>query len=115
MQDPFDLAEELAKSIRALPEYEEYIRLKEAVLAGEENRLLIKRYKKLQFQAQTESMAGGEPSPELMATLSRLGETLAFDPLVGEFFAAEYRLNTVVAKVYKILGSVCDLGVDLFE
>lgn len=110
----YDKAHELAKQLQQCPEYEEYKRLKELVTADEKTKVLLADYKKLQLEAQAGYISGTEMSQESMDKLKKLGEVLAFNPYVTEYFAAEYRFQTVVGDVYKILSDACDLGFDLF-
>jgi len=60
-------------------------------------------------------LTGGEPSAETMDKLKKLGEVLQFNPDVSAYFAAEYKFQTVVSDVYKIIGDACDLGLDFLK
>lgn len=111
----YDKAHELAKELKKCPEYLEYARLKEAVSADEKTKALLADYKKLQIEAQAAYIAGGETSAETMDKLKKLGEVLAFNQDVTAFFAAEYRFQTLMGDVYKILGDACDFGLDLLS
>lgn len=110
----FDKAHDLAKELQKCPEYIEYKRLKEIVTADEKTKALLADYKKLQLEAQAGYISGKEMPQEMMDKLKKLGEVLAFNHDVTDFFAAEYRFQTLVGDVYKILGDACDLGFDLF-
>lgn len=109
----YDKAHELAGELKKCPEYIEYARLKEAVSVDEKTKALIADYKKLQFEVQAAYISGGEASEETMDKLKKFGEVLAFNKDVTEFFAAEYRFQTVMGDIYKILGEACDFGLDL--
>ena len=109
----YDKAHELALELKKCPEYLEYARLKEAVSVDEKTKALIADYKKLQLEAQAAYISGSETSGETMEKLKKLGELLAFNKDVTEFFAAEYRFQTVMGDIYKILGEACDFGLDL--
>lgn len=111
----YDKAHELAKEIKQNTDYIEYARLKEIVMADEKNKALLADYKKLQLEAQAMYIAGNEPKEETMEKLKKLGELLAFNSDVTAFFAAEYRLQTMLGDIYKILGEACDLGFDLLS
>ncbi len=110
-----DKASELASALEASPEYSEYKRLKEEVMSDETSAALVKQYKKLQFEAQAAVISGKQPDKDTMDRLQKIGEVLAFNPKAAEYFTAEYRFNTLVSDIYKILGKACDLGVDLFS
>lgn len=111
----YDKANELAKEIQDSPEYKEYSRLKAVVMANEQTKALLKDYKKLQFEAQAAYLAGNEPSAEAAEKIKKLGELLAFNNGVTEFFSAEYKFQTLVGDVYNIIGSACDLGLDFLK
>ena len=109
----YDKAHELAGALKKCPEFLEYARLKEMVTADEKTKALLADYKKLQLEAQASYIAGSEVSEETMDKLKKLGEVLAFNQDVTAFFAAEYRFQTLMGDVYKILGEACDFGLDL--
>lgn len=111
----YDKAHELAKEIKKNADYSEYARLKEIVMADERDKALLAEYKKLQLEAQAMYLSGSEPKEETMDKLKKLGELLAFNPDVTAYFAAEYRLQTILGDIYKILGDACDLGFDLLS
>ncbi len=110
----YDKAHALADEIKKCSEYCEYVRLKELVTVDEKTKALLADYKKLQLEAQAGYISGKEMSEETMDKLKKLGEILAFNKDVTEFFAAEYRFQTLVGDIYKIIGDACDLGFDLF-
>ncbi len=106
----YDKAHELANEIRKNPDYLEYARLKEIVTADEKTKALLSDYKRLQIEAQAAYLAGNEPKQETMEKLKSLGSLLAFNPDVTAYFAAEYRLQTMIGDIYKIIGDACGLG-----
>ena len=72
-------------------------------------------YKKLQFEAQAVYLSGREPEPAAMEKLKKLGEVLQFNQDVTQFFAAEYRFNTLIGDIYKIIGDACDLDLGMLH
>lgn len=111
----YDTANKLAKEIQDSAEYKEYKRLKEKVTADEQTKSLLKDYKKLQLEAQAAYISGSEPNSESMDKLKKLGEVLAFNHDVTEFFTAEYKFQTLISDVYRIIGDACDLGLDFLK
>ena len=111
----YDRANALAQDIKESSEFKEYKALKDEVMADATNKDLIRQYKTLQFEAQAALMTGGKPSDDTMDKLKKLGEVLAFNPKVTEFFAAEYKFNTIVSDIYKIIGDACELETGLFD
>jgi cell fate (sporulation/competence/biofilm development) regulator YlbF (YheA/YmcA/DUF963 family) len=111
----YDKANELARSIKESSEFKEYKQLKDIVFADEKNKTLIKEYKNLQLKAQTAYMTGTEPDSELMEKMQKLGEVLQFNKDVSEFFIVEYKFNTLIGDIYKIIGDACEIDLDLFK
>lgn len=111
----YDKAYDLAKEIQESVDYKEYARLKKIVTADEKTKGLLNDYKKLQVEAQASYLTGNEPSEETMDKLKKLGEVLQFNPEVSDFFAAEYKFQTMISDVYKIIGDACDLELDFLK
>ena len=111
----YDRAHQLAADIKQSEEFKTYKALKDELYAEETTKSLLKQYKQAQFEAQAMMMSGQQPGEELMDKLKKVGEVLAFNPKVTEFFAAEYKFNTIVSDIYKIIGDACELGTGLFE
>jgi cell fate (sporulation/competence/biofilm development) regulator YlbF (YheA/YmcA/DUF963 family) len=111
----YDKAHELADEIKKSDEYRVYAQLRELAMADEKNRMLISEYKKLQLEAQAAYLAGGEPPGETMEKLKQLGALLGFNKGVAEYLAAEYRMQTMIGDVYKIIGDACGLGLDFLS
>ncbi|MGI6152402.1 MAG: YlbF family regulator [Christensenellaceae bacterium] len=111
----YDKAHELARDIKETQEYKDYIAVRDEVYEDEQNKRMIRDYKKLNFELQTIYMAGKEPAEEDAAKLQKMGEVLQFNPKITEFFAKEYKFNTLVSDIYKIIGEACDIGVDFYD
>ncbi len=111
----YDKAHELAREISSSDEYRKYKELKDELYQNEASRSLIKQYKKLQFEAQAQIMSGSQPGSETMDKLKKLGDVLQFNPKASEFFIAEYKLNTMISDIYKIIGDACDIDVDFMK
>jgi len=113
MVNIYDKANELAALLKESDEYTSYKAKKEEVYADEANKKMIGDFKKLQFEAQATYLAGKEPPAELMEKIQKTGEVLQFNPKITEFFAAEYRLNTLVSDLYKLIFSdMTDIGME---
>ncbi|MEA4853586.1 MAG: YlbF family regulator [Christensenella sp.] len=115
MVNAYDKANELASIIKQTEEYKNYLKIKDEVYADEANKKMIKDYKKLQFEAQAAYLTGQEPSADLMDKIKKMGEVLQFNPKITEFFAAEYKFNSLVSDLYKIIGEACDVGANMFD
>jgi cell fate (sporulation/competence/biofilm development) regulator YlbF (YheA/YmcA/DUF963 family) len=111
----YDKVYELASELKKCGEYIEYARLKALVTADEQTKNLLADYKKLQLEAQAGYLTGREPEAETMDKLKKLGEVLAFHKDMTAFFAAEYRFQTLISDVYRIIGDACDMGLDFLN
>lgn len=111
----YDKANELAKLIQQSDEYKSYKELKDKLYSDEKTKVLLIDYKKLQFEAQAVYLSGREPEPAAMEKLKKLGEVLQFNQDVTQFFAAEYRFNTLIGDIYKIIGDACDLDLGMLH
>lgn len=111
----YDKAHDLAKEIKNCEDYKEYARLKELVMADEQTKSLLSDYKKLQLEAQASMLTGKEPEEETMDKLRKLGEVLQFNPNISAYFAAEYKFQTMISDIYKIIGDACDMGLDFLK
>ena len=111
----YDQAHALANEIRNSADYTEYARLKETVMADARTKALLGDYKKLQITAQASYLAGKEPDGETMDQLKKLGELLQFNKDMAAYFAAEYKLQTMISDIYRIIGEACDMGLDFLK
>jgi len=111
----YDKAHELADEIKKNADYIEYARLKELVTADAQTKSLLADYKKLQLEAQASYLTGKEPDAETMDKLKKLGEVLAFNKDITAYFAAEYKFQTLISDVYRIIGDACDMGLDFLS
>ncbi len=111
----YDKAHELAAEIKKSPDYAEYARLKELVTADAQTKSLLADYKKLQLEAQAGYLTGKEPDAETMEKLKKLGEVLAFNKDIAAYFVAEYKFQTIISDVYRIIGDACDMGLDFLS
>ncbi len=111
----YDKAHELAAQIKESDEFKTYSAIKKELFEDETAKGMIRDYKKLQFEAQTAFMTGKEPEADLMEKIQKMGEVLQFNPKITEFFSAEYKMQTMAADLYKIIGDACDMASGLFE
>ena len=110
----YDRARLLAADIKESKEFIEYKALKDEVYADDATKGMIKQFKKLQFQYQTQVMSGQTPSPELTEQVNRMGEMLGFNQKAAQYISAEYRLQVMINDIYKIIGDACELDLDIF-
>ena len=110
----YDTAKRLADELHDSDEYRAYAEAKEQALTNETTRALIDEYHRLQIQAQAATVAGGNRD-ELMQKLQKIGEVLQFDTAASAFLLAEFRLNRMLADVYKTLAAAVDMDLSRLE
>lgn len=96
--------------MRASEEYEAYALAKERATENETTRALIDEYHRLQIRAQAAAVSG-ERNDALLQKLQKLGELLQFDAEASAYLLAEYRVNQMLADIYKTLAEA--IGIDL--
>lgn len=104
----------LASALRQSEEYLAYINAREKAMQNDSIRGFYKEYKRLQMQAQADAMAGRQ-SPQTLQQLQHVGELLQFDPDAADFLLAEYRLNSLLGSVYKLLAEAVEADLSMFE
>jgi cell fate (sporulation/competence/biofilm development) regulator YlbF (YheA/YmcA/DUF963 family) len=109
-----DDAKTLADKLRSSEEYITYREAKERAYAQPSTAALLDEFYALRMKAQASSVAG-TPDAETTEKLQKLGELLQFDAAAAEYLLAEYRLNTLVGDIYKILAKAVDLDLGALE
>ncbi len=104
----------LAAALRQSEEYLAYDSAWEKAMQNDSIRGFYKEYKRLQIQAQADAMAGRQ-SAETLKQLQHIGELLQFDPDASEFLLAEYRLNSLLGSVYRLLAKAVDADLSMLE
>lgn len=110
----YDNARALANDLQNSEEYTQYKAAKEAAFQNETTKALIERYHTLQMKAQAAYLSG-EKDESTMEELQKLGEVLQFNSDAAAFLMAEYRLNTMLGDVYKILADAVNIDLNMLE
>ncbi|NLO82812.1 MAG: YlbF family regulator [Clostridiales bacterium] len=111
----YDKAHELARALSSSREYRDYKAAKERVYQNEANKKMLLDYKKRQFQIQASYLSGEKPSDDELEKFKKLTELLQYSQDINSFLQAEYRLNTLLSDIYKILGEAVDMDLDFME
>lgn len=110
----YDTARRLAQEMKDSEEYRTYAAAKERALENETTKQLVKEYHKLQMQAQAAQLSG-ESNDETLKKLQKIGELLQFDRDAAQFVMAEFRMNKMLADVYKTLAEAVDIDLSALE
>ena len=110
----YDNARKLAQELRESDEYRAYCEARDRAFQNESTKNLIAEYHKLQMKAQANAISG-EKNEELLQKLQKLGELLQFDMDAASFLMTEYRMNSMLGDVYKILAEAIDIDLSALE
>ncbi|HOR12628.1 MAG TPA: YlbF family regulator [Clostridia bacterium] len=105
-----EAAKALATALKNSPEFKQYAKLKEIAFRKDSTRSLYAQYKRLMVQAQACEVSGRK-NEELLSQLNTLAEVLQFDTEAAAFLLAEFRLNAMLGRIYKLLAEA--VGADL--
>jgi len=102
--NPYDIAHQLAKALKACAEYREYREAKEAVDKEESKKTIADEFRKTQLEVQGMKAFGQDVSEEQMKKLHDLYNIVLMDEQVKTLIQAEQRLGQMLSDIYKIIG-----------
>ena len=101
MTNIYDLANELERGIRALPEYKTLVEKKEA--ADAEASALFKEFTDFQEDFYAKMQAGTMPTAEEQAAVQELGQKVEANALLKEYLAAQQGLSVYLNDIERII------------
>ncbi|MBM7581257.1 cell fate (sporulation/competence/biofilm development) regulator YlbF (YheA/YmcA/DUF963 family) [Caldicoprobacter guelmensis] len=111
----YDKAHELARALSASKEYRDYKAAKERIEQDETTKRMLKDFKKRQLQLQAAYLSGRQPDEKELDTFKKLSELIQHSPDISNFLQAEYRLNTLMSDIYRILSEAVDMDLDFMQ
>lgn len=109
MVNVYDLAHELARSLKETDQYKNYAAARAKVDAQPEIAKMVNDFQDKNMEAQTRMMIDGKPDEEAMQKVQQLYAIVAQDPTAAGYFAAEMAYTQVVSEIYGILGEAVRL------
>lgn len=106
MQNVYDLAHELVRSLKETDQYKNYQDQKAKIAGNEALSKMLKDFQDKNMQFQLGVMQTGEPDPELQKQVQDLYGIVMADPAAAQYMQAEYSFTQVVSEIYQILGEV---------
>ena len=97
MRNIYDLANELERGIRALPEYKNLVEKKEAIATDAEASALFKEF--TDFQEDFYTM----PTAEEQAAVQELGQKVEANALLKEYLTAQQSLSVYLNDIERII------------
>ncbi|MBA1336914.1 MAG: hypothetical protein HPY66_3350 [Firmicutes bacterium] len=102
--NPYDIAHQLARTLKDSPEYKEYRELKKVVDADEEKKKIVEDFRKKQYELQTMKAMGQDIGEGEMEKLHYLYNLASMDENIKSLIRAEQRLGQLLTDIYKIIG-----------
>ena len=99
MANIYDVANELSRTLRDLPEYKAVVESKQAIEANPEAKTLFDEY--VAFQNQLQS--GQLPTEAVQQEMKDYMEKIQASPIVNEFFTKQQQLSIYLADLEKII------------
>ncbi|TCD46500.1 YlbF/YmcA family competence regulator [Streptococcus sp. X16XC17] len=102
-QNIYDLANELERSIRHLPEYEAVQASRKEIEADKDAKELLDQYISHQTELQQVLQTGQMPSEDFQKNMQDLGQKIQENPLLTEYFGKQQQLSIYIADIEKII------------
>lgn len=103
MSNIYDLANELSRTLRDLPEYKAVVESKKAVDADSEAKSLLKDYLAFQQELQGMAQSGQMPTQEVQDKMKSFGDKIQGNPALTEFFNKQQQLSIFLADIERII------------
>ena len=110
----FKQAEEtMAAALHATPEYQEFIRQREAVYSDSVSAALLKEYEALQTKLQMYALTGKEAEQSDVDRFTQLNGLLMLSPQASAFLLSKVRMHKLLADVFAYLSEACQLPIEM--
>ena len=103
MANIYDLANELSRSLRELPEYKAVAESKKAVDADSEAETILNKYLAFQHELQVMAQTGQMPTKEVQDKMTSFGEKIQSNSALTDFFNKQQQLSIYLADIEKII------------
>ena len=109
MQNVYDIAYELVRSLKETDQYKDYKEYSDKVKSNEQVNAMMKDFQQKSMEYQTKLYSGEAPSEEEMAKLQQLSAIIMSDPLAAQYMGAQMQLTQIISDIYKIIGEAIDI------
>lgn len=111
MANIYDLANQLEREIRALPEYQAVLAAKEKISVDNNAQVIWDDFLKMQEKFQGMMKTGQLPSQEEQKAMNDLGQKIETNPTLKSYFDEQQRLSIYIQDIEKIVfGPLQDLA-----
>lgn len=105
MSNIYDLANELSRSLRDLPEYKAVADSKTALDADAEAKAIFDDYLAFQQELQQLAQSGQMPTPDIQEKMTSFGEKIQGNALLSDFFNKQQQLSIYLSDIERIIFS----------
>ena len=106
MQNVYDIAHELARSLKETDQFKNYDAAGKKLKENEALAKMIADLQEKSMQLQARVMSGDKPSDEEMKQYQSLYAIVLQDPLAAEYLQCEMAFSQVVSDIYGIIAEV---------
>jgi cell fate (sporulation/competence/biofilm development) regulator YlbF (YheA/YmcA/DUF963 family) len=106
-----DTAKRLKRKLENSDEYQNYMELREKVMAKEGSKKMLLDYQNLMMEMQTKRMSGKELSEEDKEKLQNLQNFIEINNNVKKYLESEYSLSKMINDIQKIIFSDIEVGI----
>lgn len=99
----YDLANDLERAIRALPEYQVVSAVKSKIDADEEAKKLWSEFTEFQMKIQGLMQTGQMPTPEIQEEIQSFGQKIEANPLLKEYAESQQALGVYINDIERIV------------
>lgn len=103
MSNIYDLANQLERAVRELPEYKAVAESKKAVDADSEAKKILEDYMAFQGELQAMAQMGQMPTSEVQDKIQEFGEKIQANAALEEFFGNQQHLSVYLADIERII------------
>ena len=103
MTNIYDIANELERGIRSLPEYQTLVEKKAAIQADDQASSLFKEFTDFQEEFYAKMQAGTMPTAEEQAAIQELGQKVEANSLLKDYLAAQQGLSVYLNDIERII------------
>lgn len=104
MQNVYDLAHELARSLKETDQFKDYAESKKKIDANPDLAKMIEDFQQKSVEIQTKQMTGEEPAEDVMNAFQQAYQIILSDPSAADFLQKQMALSQIVTELYGILG-----------
>lgn len=102
-QNVYDLANELDRAIRQLPEYKAVEVVKGSIEGNPEAKSILGQYLAFQTELQQQLQAGQLPSDDVQEKMKDFTRQVQANPLLTEYFSKQQQVSIYISDLEKII------------